>query len=141
MDLYQHIDDVDLLAGIMAEDPVPGSFVGPTLYCIMAKQLYLFRFSDRFWFERGKQYHSLTLPQLHEIRKTNMARLACDNAEGITHIQPQALLNVGHGNEPLPCSRIPGADLSKWHDDSCHAQGHKQHGNSYFNYLFGHKNN
>lgn len=35
--------------------------------------------------------------QLQEIRKTNMARFACDNAEGIKFIQPHALLNVGHG--------------------------------------------
>ncbi|CAH2040378.1 unnamed protein product, partial [Iphiclides podalirius] len=32
--------------------------------------------------------------QLQEIRKTNLARLACDNAEGIEYIQPQAFFNV-----------------------------------------------
>ncbi|XP_063827199.1 peroxidase-like [Ostrinia nubilalis] len=128
MSLYQDVDDIDLMAGIMAEDLMHGTFVGPTLYCILARQMYLFR----FWFERGQQYTSFTLPQLHEIRKTNMARLACDNAEGITHIQPQALLNVGHGNDHVPCNKIAKADLSKWYDDSCHhSHDYKPYGDDY----------
>lgn len=60
-ELYHDIEDIDLLAGIMAEELLPGTYVGPTLYCIMARQYYVFRFGDRFWFERGKQYHSFTL--------------------------------------------------------------------------------
>ncbi|KAL0881565.1 hypothetical protein ABMA27_001396 [Loxostege sticticalis] len=145
-ELYHDIEDIDLLAGIMAEELLPGTYVGPTLYCIMARQYYVFRFGDRFWFERGKQYHSFTLPQLHEIRKTNMARLACDNAEGIKYIQPRALLNVEHGNEHVPCTQIPGADLSKWYDDTCHRNhgykqhGYKNHGNYYYNSYFEPKN-
>ncbi|XP_037297016.1 peroxidase-like [Manduca sexta] len=95
--LYNDTDDVDLLAGILSENSMQGTYVGPTLFCIMAKQLQLFRFSDRFWYERGDQLHSLTLSQLHEVRKTNMARFACDNAEGIKFIQPQAFLNVKPG--------------------------------------------
>lgn len=59
--LYDEIDDVDLLAGIASETLIQDAFVGPTLFCIMTKQLQLFRFSDRFWFERGDQFHSLTI--------------------------------------------------------------------------------
>ncbi|XP_049871209.1 peroxidase-like [Pectinophora gossypiella] len=119
-DLYEKIEDVDLLAGIISEHDIKGGFVGPTLFCIMAKQIQLWRFSDRFWFERGDQMHSLTLRQLHEIRRANIARLVCDNAEGIKHIQPQAFLNVGHGNSHVPCTHIPGPDLTKWKDSSCY---------------------
>ncbi|KAF9818017.1 hypothetical protein SFRURICE_016932 [Spodoptera frugiperda] len=95
--LYDNVDDVDLLAGIMAENHLQGVHVGPTLFCIMTKQLQIFRFSDRFWFERGDQFHSFTLEQLEEIRRTSMARLACDNAEGIKYIQANAFLNVKPG--------------------------------------------
>ncbi|XP_075976144.1 salivary peroxidase/catechol oxidase-like [Anticarsia gemmatalis] len=118
--LYEVVDDVDLLAGIMSENNIQGIEVGPTLFCIMTKQLLLFRFSDRFWFERGDQMHSFTIGQLHEIRKTNMARLACDNADGIKYIQPNAFMNVKPGNMPVPCNHIVGPDLSKWQDDSCY---------------------
>lgn len=59
--LYDDVEDVDLLAGIASETLIANAFVGPTLFCIMAKQLQLFRFSDRFWFERGDQFHSFTI--------------------------------------------------------------------------------
>lgn len=59
--LYDDIEDVDLLAGIASENLIQNAFVGPTLFCIMAKQLQLFRSSDRFWFERGDQLHSFTI--------------------------------------------------------------------------------
>lgn len=61
--LYDKVDDVDLLAGIMCENNIQGIDVGPTLFCIMTKQLQLFRFSDRFWFERGDQMHSFSLSE------------------------------------------------------------------------------
>ncbi|CAK1579223.1 unnamed protein product [Parnassius mnemosyne] len=62
--LYEHVDDVDLLAGIMSENVINDTFVGPTLFCIMARQMNIFRFGDRFWFER-LQYIRL---HLHYIR-------------------------------------------------------------------------
>lgn len=58
--LYEDVDDVDLLAGIMSENYIKNTFVGPTLFCIMARQMNVYRFGDRFWFERGDQYHSFT---------------------------------------------------------------------------------
>ncbi|XP_072949746.1 salivary peroxidase/catechol oxidase-like [Epargyreus clarus] len=117
--LYNNVDDVDLLAGIMSENFIDETLVTPTLFCIMGKQLTLFRFADRFWYERGEQFHSFSHDQLHEIRKTNMARFACDNVEAIKYIQPEAFLNVDPRNTPVPCAHIPGIDLSMWRDDSC----------------------
>ncbi|GBP54963.1 Peroxidase [Eumeta japonica] len=95
--LYKEVDDVDLQAGITSERHIQGGYVGPTLFCIMVKQLQLLKYGDRFWFERGDQFHSFTLPQLREVRGTTMARFACDNAEGLDRIQPKAFLNVGFG--------------------------------------------
>lgn len=59
--LYESVEDVDLLAGIISENLIEHAHVGPTLYCIMTKQLQIFKFADRFWFERGDQFHSFTL--------------------------------------------------------------------------------
>ncbi|CAG9787318.1 unnamed protein product [Diatraea saccharalis] len=72
--LYHDIEDINLLAGIMSENLMPGTFVGPTLYCIMTKQFHLMRFSDRFWFERGDQYHSFT-PELVSLSKRTLSNL------------------------------------------------------------------
>lgn len=35
--VYEHIDDVDLFTGAMAEKPVRGGIVGPTFACILGK--------------------------------------------------------------------------------------------------------
>ncbi|CAG4945692.1 unnamed protein product [Colias eurytheme] len=121
--LYSNVDDIDLLVGIMSENNIEGTLVGPTLFCIMVKQIQLFRFSDRFWFERGDNYHSFTFSQLREIRRTNMARFACDNVEAIKFIQPHALLATTHWNTPLPCSHITGPNLEAWRDASCKENG------------------
>ncbi|XP_050667238.1 peroxidase-like [Leptidea sinapis] len=117
--LYTNVDDIDLLAGIMSETNIDHTFVGPTLFCIIVKQLQLFRYSDRFWFESGDNSHKFSLDQLREIRKTNMARFACDNVDGITFIQPHALLNTQLWNTPVPCANIHGLDISPWRDSSC----------------------
>ncbi|XP_022123267.2 peroxidase [Pieris rapae] len=133
--VYKHVNDVDLLVGILAENNIDSTYVGPTLFCIIVKQLQVLRFSNRFWFERGDNYHSFSLAQLSEIRKTSMARLACDNAEGIKYIQPIALLSTSHWNAPVPCSHIPGLELSKWRDASCKenvpTKSEKQDSNQY----------
>ncbi|XP_060802222.1 peroxidase-like [Amyelois transitella] len=118
-DLYNTVDDVELIPGLMSEIPVQNGLIGPTLYCIITKQLQLFRYSDRFWFERGDQFHSFLFPQLQEIRKSNMARVVCDNSQAIEFIQPHAFQATGPGNMPLPCSFIPGPDLTAWSDSSC----------------------
>ncbi|CAH1635595.1 unnamed protein product [Spodoptera littoralis] len=132
--LYENVDDVDLLAGIMSENHLQGVHVGPTLFCIMTKQLQIFRFSDRFWFERGDQFHSFTLEQLQEIRRTSMARLACDNAEGIKYIQANAFMNVKPGNMPVPCTHIEGPDLNLWRDGNCHKHTKYMHEDTYYPY-------
>uniref|UniRef100_A0A2A4IV66 Peroxidase n=1 Tax=Heliothis virescens TaxID=7102 RepID=A0A2A4IV66_HELVI len=123
----------------MCENDIQGIHVGPTLFCIMTKQLQIFRFSDRFWFERGDQLHSFTLDQLDEIRKTNMARFACDNADGIKYIQPQAFLNVRPGNMPAPCSHIEGPDLTKWRDRNCHKYSKYTHEATHMPMSYKHK--
>lgn len=46
-----HFEDLDLVAGLALEKPVPGSFYGPTAVCIMGEQYYRLKYADRFWFE------------------------------------------------------------------------------------------
>lgn len=48
---YEKVEDMDLLAGIISENPMPGAAFGPTLACILVDQLRYWRRSDRFWYE------------------------------------------------------------------------------------------
>ncbi|KAF9823688.1 hypothetical protein SFRURICE_013169 [Spodoptera frugiperda] len=60
--------------------------------------------------------------QLEEIKKVTLARLICDNRDGIELVTqpPQAFLRADlPGNEPVPCDStiIPSMDLSKFRED------------------------
>ncbi|XP_030032666.2 peroxidase [Manduca sexta] len=120
------VDDMELMVAIYSEKLIEGGWVGPTLFCIMARNLVQWRKSDRFFFEHGDTPTALTLPQLNEVRSTSVARLLCDNGDRVEMIQPRALRNVGKGNELVSCKHIPGMDLSKWQDQKCHHDA-KQH--------------
>ncbi|VDO14526.1 unnamed protein product [Brugia timori] len=86
--LYNHIDDVDLFVLGMAEKPELGALVGPTFSCIIGRQFQKIRRGDRFWYENFFAPSAFTLEQLAEIRKTTLARIICDNSDGIQQIQP-----------------------------------------------------
>jgi hypothetical protein len=54
--------------------------------------------------------------QLSELRKTSLARIICDNADSADNVQPLVMHAVGPKNERVPCTSIPGPDLSLWQD-------------------------
>lgn len=48
---YDSPDDVDLWVGGLAEDPIPGSLVGETVFIIVSDQFLALRDGDRLWYE------------------------------------------------------------------------------------------
>ncbi|CAG4952846.1 unnamed protein product [Parnassius apollo] len=116
---YEYIDDLDLMAGILAEKPMHGAIMGPTLACIMADQLLRWRRADRFWYENSIHPGAFTPDQLYEIRKISMARIICDHGDSVDSVQPFAFLLPGIRNEIVDCSTIPAPNLETWRDQRC----------------------
>uniref|UniRef100_A0A915PWL0 Peroxidase n=1 Tax=Setaria digitata TaxID=48799 RepID=A0A915PWL0_9BILA len=117
--LYDHIDDVDLFVLGLAEKPELGALVGPTFACVIGRQFQKTRRGDRFWYENFFVPSAFTLEQLGEIRKTTLARIICDNSEGIQKIQPNVFtLADNYGNCPMDCNStiIDTIDLIQWTD-------------------------
>ncbi|GLH04746.1 Peroxidasin, partial [Gryllus bimaculatus] len=53
--IYRSVDDIDPYTGMLAEVPLPGAMLGPTLTCIIADQFVRMRRGDRYWYETGEQ--------------------------------------------------------------------------------------
>lgn len=114
--MYNHLDDINLLAGGLAEVPVPGGLIGPTFACIIARQFLNLRIGDRFWYENGNFPWSFTPDQLQRIRKVSFAEVLCKTTTDLKSIQPYAFLPDGLNNAPLNCwdPVLNNLDLTVW---------------------------
>ena len=111
---YRTVEDIDPFVGMLLERPRPGSQLGRVATCLLLTQFNDSRRGDRFWYERDDPCTGFTMEQLTEIRKASLARVICDNSDGVFTIQPKALLlKVNNGpNDDVPCSDLPRVDLN-----------------------------
>ena len=117
-EVYDSIDDIDLLVGALSERPRKGSFIGPTLTCILGNQFAKTKNGDRFWYENFFAQSSFTDEQLIQVRKTSMARLICDLTKPEKVQLNSFLLPDNYDNNPVDCqsSVFPPMDMSAWKD-------------------------
>lgn len=138
--VYESVDDIDLLVGLMAERPLKGSFVGPSLGCLIANQFYkvgVFSFKkklksffvqirrgDRFWYENYFAPSAFTEDQLNQIRGTTLSRLVCDQTK-VDQLQPLVFMKPNlWENSPLKCDSnvFPKMDITAWRDHEAQLQ-------------------
>lgn len=50
-----------MYTGALAEIPIEGGLVGPTVTCILSDQFYRLKHGDRFWYETGEKPQAFTL--------------------------------------------------------------------------------
>lgn len=115
--LYEHVDDIDLYSGGLAEKPVKGGIIGPTFACIIAQQFSNLKKGDRFWYENGDFESSFTPAQLQQIRKVTFSYVLCKTMEQIDTIQPFVFLSSDSTrNVRATCDSplIDNFDLSPW---------------------------
>lgn len=65
---YGTVDNMDIWAAGLAEDPVPGSMLGELLHEIVLRQFLLLRDGDRYWYQR-----SLSQQELDRVENTSLA--------------------------------------------------------------------
>lgn len=106
------LPDVDLYVGGISENPQPGSILGQTFTCIIARTFQRFRAGDRFWYERNDPNTGFTLEQLDSIRQGSLlAKLICDNSDNVKEIQRNVFEN---STDVVHCDDIPSINLNLW---------------------------
>nr|XP_046911836.1 uncharacterized protein LOC124492873 isoform X1 [Dermatophagoides farinae]XP_046911838.1 uncharacterized protein LOC124492873 isoform X1 [Dermatophagoides farinae] len=119
--VYEHVDDIDLFTGGIAENSLHGALVGPTIGCLLGLQFRSLRKCDRFWYENANVFTRFTSEQLAEIRKVTLSKIICTNSDQILHIQKQSMdLHDLFLNPRLPCTSLPEMDLNKWRTNDKH---------------------
>ena len=110
---YSTVEDIDLFVGILFERAQDGSELGRTTTCLFSQQFNNSRRGDRFFYERDDPCTGFTIEQLDQIRNATLARVICDNSDGVFEIQPWALLRRNNGvNNDVPCSDLAVVDLN-----------------------------
>ncbi|CAI4223897.1 unnamed protein product [Auanema sp. JU1783] len=102
--IYESVDDIDLLIGVLAEQPLKGALMGPTMACIASKQFQRTRRGDRFWYENYFSPSGFTENQLLEIRKTSLAELICTNTEFSKITKNVFMVEDNFDNMPVSCN-------------------------------------
>ncbi|KAL7641463.1 UNVERIFIED_CONTAM: hypothetical protein RMT77_007334 [Armadillidium vulgare] len=121
--VYDDIEDVDLYVGGVSEKPLTDSIVGPTFFCIIAKQFIKLKIGDRFYYENSpdNKYNrnvvAFTQAQLYQIRKTSFARVLCSAVKSIGSVQPLTFISTNSLNKRVSCrgnGKIPYVNLRPW---------------------------
>jgi len=118
-EIYYHVDDIDLYAGLIAEKSFNGLANGYTSACINALQFRHSKYGDRFWYENGQDKNTrFTLDQLKEIKDVTIARVICDNTN-VQYIQRNPFLMPDEYSNPfVECEYLPKLNLKPWVDSS-----------------------
>ncbi|XP_075971189.1 peroxidase-like [Anticarsia gemmatalis] len=120
-EIYEHVKDIDLMAGLWSEAIMKGGRIPPTLSCLIGVSLIKYIKGDRHWFERKDRPHGFTHDQLQEIRKARLSTLLCIVGDGVTQIQKNVFLNISPKNPLINCKSLPKPDLCKWADPKCNS--------------------
>ena len=112
--LYGSLETLDLWIGGLAEERLPGGLLGATFSCIFGLTFRAVRDGDRFfWLNPGV----FTREQRRSISRDSIARVICDNSDGIDFIQPDAFLS---NQTRVACSRLGRVDLKLWKESICY---------------------
>ena len=108
-------DHADLFVAGLAESLVHGAMVGPTFRCLLRDQFMRLRDGDRFFYENRGVFKSL---ELREIKKTNLAKIMCDNMKGMVSVQKDVFVAFDIPEYRKSCNEIKGPNIAVWRENS-----------------------
>ena len=111
---YGSLDTAELWLTGLAEDRPSDGLLGATFACIFGLTFKGVREGDRFFWLRPRVF---TRRQRNSIRSDSIARVICDNSDGITSIQPDAFLS---NQTRIPCSQLGRVDLNLFREPACY---------------------
>ena len=113
-------DEVDLYIGMLMEEPVPGSKLGPTTICSVVDQFVALKEGDKHYFEGSDMF---TPDQLAAIKEQTLAHVFCSTMtdEDFDTASKWPMIRLGHtfkgeSNKRIPCSELADFDFSAWAD-------------------------
>ena len=68
---------------------------------------------SRFWYENPSIFPP---EQVAQIQRASLARVICDNSDGIDRVQRNVFMMTNSDDEYLNCDDIPRIDLRMWTD-------------------------
>ncbi|XP_063844981.1 chorion peroxidase-like isoform X3 [Scylla paramamosain] len=120
---YRFVEDIDLFPAGLAENPAPGSLLGPTFSCLLTQQFFNVKHGDRYWYQNPNQPRPFTPEQLDSLGRVTLAGIMCSHLR-LTHLQPHVFLAASYTENPiLPCSQYNQLDFSAWRDTTTPTPG------------------
>ena len=109
---YDHVNDIDLYVGGLAEEPLPGGVVGPTFGCILAEQFKRIKSANKFFYTNDNVFSNA---QLKELQKLDLATVLCAAGQDtVTVPKDPFFLGSKAGNRLIRCDEIDYPDFSVW---------------------------
>ncbi|KAK3108811.1 hypothetical protein FSP39_016211 [Pinctada imbricata] len=119
---YSHVKDIDLFAGAMTEENLPGASVGPVFAGILSEQFLALKEGDRFWYENGHDGIGFNKDQINAIKRMTLAKILCENMK-TRRIQKYVMMVPNRKNPRVRCSSLEDLDLTLWKEKDDHYRG------------------
>ncbi|XP_064106255.1 LOW QUALITY PROTEIN: chorion peroxidase-like [Macrobrachium nipponense] len=127
--VYMSVEDIDLYAGGVSENPIPGSILGHTMTCLIHNQFFRMKYGDRYWFEYKDSPGAFNPAQMEQLHNATLAMIMCNNLPELEYVQRWPLKSPGPDNPKICCKSIRRYSLKPWtplcpedkdQDEDCH---------------------
>lgn len=114
--VYEAVEDVDLLAGVLLEEPLEGYLMGPTSQLMFLKQFMRLKTADPYFYTNQVALVNpkpFTTAQLQEIKKANTNLLYCLNS-AVEYVPKDPAYAPTSGADIVSCNSLQQISYESW---------------------------